>query len=99
MANSNQNKKIEKNENSVVAPVKTKRSYVRKKPLTDVFVEFSGNQLSQDDLVARAKIVLENIGKKDLEVKKFVFYIKPNEKAIYFTVDGVGSGDYLISID
>lgn len=78
--------------------IKTKRSYVRKKPLTDVFVEFSNNQLSQDDLVAKAKFILESLG-KSIEVKKFVFYIKPNEKAIYFTTDGEGNGDYKISID
>ncbi|MGN1411578.1 MAG: DUF6465 family protein [Oscillospiraceae bacterium] len=95
MASTNE---INKNETSTVEEVKPKkRSYVRKKPLTDVFVEFSGNQLSQDDLVSKAKRVLESLN-KSTEVKKFVFYIKPNEKAIYFTADGEGSGDYLISI-
>lgn len=101
MASSKPVKKVE-DEKVLTSPVskevKPKRSYVRKKPLTDVFVEFSDVQLSQDDLVSKAKSVLEDLG-KDTEAKKFVFYVKPDERAIYFTIDGEGDGDYKILID
>ena len=77
---------------------KTKRTYVRKKPVTSVFIEFSGKQLSQDDLVIEAKSVMTNLGKDTDGIKKFDFYVQPNEKAIYFTTDGTGSEDYKIVI-
>lgn len=78
---------------------KTKRSYVRKKPITAVFVEFGGKQLNQDDLVTEAKSIMTSLGKEVDGIKKFDFYIQPTNNAIFFTADGVGSGDYKITIE
>jgi peptidase E len=78
---------------------KPKRNYVRKKPTTAVFVEFSGKQLSQEDLIAEAKAVLTALGVENDSVKKFEFYIQPENRAIFFTADGVGSEDYKITIE
>jgi hypothetical protein len=78
---------------------KPKRSYVRKKPTVSVFVEFNGKQLSQEDLVADAKAVLTALGVENDSVKKYEFYIQPENRAIFFTADGVGSEDYKITIE
>jgi len=95
MANSNSKKNTE---TPKVEETKTKRNYVRKKPTTTVFVEFADKQLSQDDLIAEAKSVMTSLGEDAEGVKKFIFYIQPNNKAIFFTADGLGSEKYYISI-
>lgn len=77
---------------------KPKRT-TRKKVTTTIFVEFGGKQLSQEDLVNEAKSVLVSLGKETDGVKKFDFYIQPENKAIFFTADGEGSENYKIVIE
>jgi hypothetical protein len=78
---------------------KPKRTTTRKKVTTAIFVEFGGKQLSQEDLVKEAKSVLVSLGKETDGIKKFDFYIQPENKAIFFTADGEGSESYKIVIE
>lgn len=57
-----------------------------------VFVEFDGRQVSQEDLIARiiAKWCDEE-GKKASAIKELNVYIKPEDNAAYYVINGQGS--------
>lgn len=57
-----------------------------------VYVEFDGKQVSQEDIVTRIieKWCSEE-GKKASAIKEFSIYIKPEDNAAYYVINGQGS--------
>lgn len=84
--------------NTKVEDVKPKRSYVRKKPAISTYIEYDDVQLSQENLIEKAKDILSSLNEETDTVKKFAFYIKPTEMKIFFTVDGKGKAEYCIDL-
>jgi hypothetical protein len=63
-----------------------------------VVVEFYGKQVNTADIVAKAEKAYQE-AHKDTEIKTFEVYIKPEENAAYYVVNGEGSEDFKIALD
>ena len=63
---------------------------------TSVYVEFYGEQVSQDELVETAKKIWAESGKKAADLKKIELYIKPEDDRVYFVFNGDVTGSFAI---
>ncbi len=63
---------------------------------TSVYVEFYGEQVSQDELVAEVKKIWEASGKKAADLKSIALYVKPEEDKAYYVINGDETGDFHI---
>lgn len=63
---------------------------------TTVFVQFGGKETSVETLVDEAKKAYAAAGHKESEIKTLELYVKPEEQAAYYVVNGEGSDDYKI---
>ena len=63
---------------------------------TSVYVEFYGEQVSQDDLVATAKKIWADSGKKAADLKSIALYVKPEEDKAYYVFNGDETGSFHI---
>lgn len=63
-----------------------------KSKIAKVYVQYDSNEASQEDLLKRIldKWVAET-GKKESAVKTFEVYIKPEDNAAYYVINGQGS--------
>ncbi len=57
-------------------------------------IEFAGQQFSADEIVKKATAAAEAQG----EVKTLEIYVKPEENAAYYVVNGEGSDDYKVEL-
>ena len=64
---------------------------------TNVYVEFYGEQLSQNDIVTQAKKIWTDGGNKEADLKKIELYIKPEDDKIYYVFNGDITGAFDIS--
>lgn len=55
-------------------------------------IEANGEQYPIADIVERAEEV------SGVSADRLAIYIKPEEKAVYYTIDGIGCPDYKISL-
>ena len=82
----------EKTETARKAPVRAAKKEV--KPA--VFVQFAGREISAEALIAEAKKAYAAAGHKESEIRTLEVYVKPEESAAYYVVNGEGSDDYKI---
>lgn len=75
------------------APVK---KAVKAETQATVYVQYAGNERAINDLVAEAKAAYLAAGHKEEDIKTLDVYVKPEESAAYYVVNGVGSEDYKI---
>jgi hypothetical protein len=61
-----------------------------------VYVEFYGEQVSQDELVAAAKKIWADSGKKAADLKSIALYVKPEEDMAYYVFNGSETGSFHI---
>ncbi|MBR0145141.1 MAG: hypothetical protein IJM25_00575 [Eubacterium sp.] len=61
---------------------------------TSVYVEFYGEQISQDELVAEVKKIWEASGKKASDLKSIALYVKPEEDKAYYVINGDETGSF-----
>ncbi|MCR5106137.1 MAG: DUF6465 family protein [Eubacterium sp.] len=64
---------------------------------TNVYVEFYGEQLSQNDIVAQAKKIWTDGGNNEADLNKIELYIKPEDDKIYYVFNGDITGAFDIS--
>lgn len=66
-------------------------------PETTIFVEYAGLQIKAKDVLAAA---LASYKEKnpETEIKTVEVYVKPEEKAAYYVVNGEGSDDYKVEL-
>ena len=60
-------------------------------------VEFAGNQIESKEVIARAKKVWVDAGKKNRKVKDLKtmdLYLKPEENAVYYVFNEEESGSF-----
>ena len=64
-----------------------------------VFVQYAGKELDTEKLVAAAKKAYERkTGSKADEIKSVELYIKPEENAAYYVINGRGEDDFRIDL-
>ena len=75
-----------------------KRSTARKEVKAQVFVQYLGKEISADSLVEEAKKAFVAAGHKESEIETISVYVKPEENAAYYAVNGAGSEEYRIQL-
>lgn len=65
---------------------------------TTVVVEFYGKQVNTADVVAKAEKAYKD-AHAGIEIKTLEVYVKPEEDAAYYVVNGEGSDDFKVSLD
>ncbi len=63
---------------------------------TNVYVEFYGEQINQADIIAEAKKIWIDSGKKEADLNKIEVYIKPEDDRVYYVFNGDESGSFPI---
>jgi len=82
--------------NVAKAVTKTATKTVKKAAKKDIkikaFVEYYGKQVEEKDIIARVKKAWTRSGKKVGDIKEMDLYIKPEENAVYYVINGTETG-------
>ena len=65
---------------------------------TSVLVQFAGKEVTEKELIAAVKKAYTKKGNKVGDIKTIEIYVKPEENAAYYVVNGVGADDYKIEL-
>lgn len=65
---------------------------------TSVVVQFAGKEVTEKELIAAVKKAYTKKGNKVGDIKTIEIYVKPEENAAYYVVNGVGADDYKIAL-
>ena len=65
---------------------------------TSVVVQFAGKEVTEKDLIAAVKKAYTKKGNKVGDIKTIEIYVKPEESAAYYVVNGIGADDYKIEL-
>ena len=65
---------------------------------TSVVVQFAGKEVTEKDLIAAVKKAYTKKGNKVGDIKTIEIYVKPEESAAYYVVNGDGADDYKIEL-
>ena len=63
---------------------------------TNVYIEFYGEQVFEADVIAEAKKIWTDSGKKAADLKKLEVYIKPEDDRVYYVFNGDETGSFPI---
>ena len=63
---------------------------------TSVYVEFYGEQISQEELEKEVKKIWTESGKKASDIKSISMYVKPEEDRCYYVINGDVTGNFHI---
>ena len=83
--------KAEKTEKEVVEKKTTKRT-TKKAVKTTFVVQAAGKEVSMEDAIAKVKEAWVAEGNKETDLKEIAVYVKPEDKAIYYVVNGDVTG-------
>lgn len=90
---------VKKEEVRKAEPKKTARKAPAKKEAkTGVVVQFAGKEFSGEELVEAAKKAYAASGQDVSAIETLTVYVKPEESAAYYVVNGFGSDDYKIEL-
>ena len=62
----------------------------------NVYIEFYGEQIDQAEVVAEAKRIWTDSGKKLSDLTKLEIYIKPEDDRVYYVFNGTLTGSFSI---
>ena len=65
---------------------------------TSVVVQFAGKEVTEKELIAAVKKAYTKKGNNVGDIKTIEIYVKPEENAAYYVVNGVGADDYKIEL-
>ena len=85
-------KKAEPVEKEVAEKKPAAKRTTKKAVKTTLVVQAAGKEVSMEDAVARVKEAWVATGNKEAEMKEIAVYVKPEEKAIYYVVNGEVTG-------
>lgn len=77
-------------------PKKTKES-TKTAPTLKTIVQANGREIDVTNIAADALKAYKSVHKRKV-VSDFVIYVKPEENAAYFTINGEGSDEYKIDL-
>ena len=61
------------------------------------FVEHQGNRIASKDIEYKFKEIWKEQGKRIKDLANVIFYVKPEEKACYYVVEGTDeTGNFLL---
>ena len=90
-------KKAEEPKKETVKKTPAKRT-TAKDIKTSVVVQFAGKEVTEKDLIAAVKKAYTKKGNKVGDIKTIEIYVKPEESAAYYVVNGIGADDYKIEL-
>ena len=90
-------KKAEEPKKETAKKAPAKRS-TAKDIKTSVVVQFAGKEVTEKDLIAAVKKAYTKKGNKVGDIKTIEIYVKPEESAAYYVVNGIGADDYKIEL-
>ena len=90
-------KKVEEPKKETAKKAPAKRT-AAKDIKTSVVVQFAGKEVTEKDLIAAVKKAYTKKGNKVGDIKTIEIYVKPEESAAYYVVNGVGADDYKIEL-
>ena len=73
-----------------------KKTAEKKEVKTVAYVQYAGAEISIEKLEAEAKKAYAALGHKEDEIETLTLYIKPEERTVYYVVNGEGSSEYKI---
>ena len=71
---------------------KTTKTTAKKEIKVRAVVEYYGKQVEEKDMIANVKKAWTKSGKKVGDIKTMELYIKPEEAAVYYVINGTESG-------
>lgn len=76
------------------ATVKTtaKKTVAKKEMKVKAVVEYYGKQVEEKDMIASVKKAWTKSGRKVGDIKSMELYIKPEEAAVYYVINGTDTG-------
>lgn len=69
-----------------------KRAASRKEIKINAIVEHHGKQIGEQDIIANVKTAWTDSGRNEKDIKSLELYIKPEENAVYYVVNGTETG-------
>ena len=69
-----------------------KKTTAKKEIKVNAFVEYYGKQVEEKDIIASVKKAWTSTGKKVGDIKSMDLYIKPEEGAVYYVINGTETG-------
>lgn len=75
-----------------------KKTASKKEAKVSVFVQYLGKEISAESLAAEARKAFVAAGHKEDEIETIDVYVKPEENAAYYAVNGIGSEEYRIQL-
>ncbi|QDW73466.1 hypothetical protein FND36_05040 [Lachnospiraceae bacterium KGMB03038] len=69
-----------------------KRTSAKKDIKVKAIVEYYGKQVEEKDMIASVKKAWTKSGRKVGEIKTIDLYIKPEEGAVYYVINGIDTG-------
>lgn len=69
-----------------------KKTTAKKDMKVSTFVEYYGKQVDQKDIIASVKKVWTKKGNKIGDIKTLELYVKPEEAAVYYVINGTEGG-------
>ena len=88
---------VKKTDEAKEAVKKTAKKVTKKAADVTITVEFAGRQAVITDLAAKAEAAYKAIN-ADAEINTLDIYVKPEENAAYYVVNGEGSADFRIEL-
>ncbi|MGN1267250.1 MAG: DUF6465 family protein [Dorea sp.] len=70
----------------------TKKTTAKKDMKVKTVIEYYGKQVDEKDIIASVKKVWTQKGNKIGDIKTMELYIKPEEAAVYFVINGTEGG-------
>ncbi|MGN0373245.1 MAG: DUF6465 family protein [Enterocloster sp.] len=75
----------------------TKAASVKTEPQASVVFQFAGREIAAKEILAAAVDSYKGLN-KNTEIKTIELYIKPEENAAYYTVNGEGADEYKVAL-
>ena len=77
---------------TAVKKTTAKKPAVKREIKVNTVVEYYGKQVEEKDMVAAVKKAWTKAGRKVGDIKTMELYIKPEEGAVYYVINGVDTG-------
>jgi len=91
---------VEKAAEKKAAPKKTttrKTAAKKAEPQANVVIQFAGKEFQAKEILEKAKAAFAKAN-EGVEIQSIELYVKPEENAAYYVVNGTGSDDYKIEL-
>lgn len=96
-AKATETKAVETKKEETKPAAKTTRA-TKKEAVVNVYLQYAGKEILAEDIVSKAKAAFVEAGNKEADIRTIDVYVKPEENAAYFAVNGIGSDDYKVEL-